>query len=68
MPYEDALEKPEDSDYRFVVRGHPELGEFLDWDAAVAAAWGVTPAGRTRVEVTLAPKGLIQVRTEDPDE
>jgi hypothetical protein len=58
---------PEDSDYRFVVLGHPELGEFLDWDTAVAKAWSVTPPGRKRVDVTLAPKGVQQLKTSDPD-
>jgi len=60
-------DNPEDSAYRFVVLGHPELGEFLDWDTAVAKAWSVTPPGGTRVEVTIAPKGVQQFRTSDPN-
>lgn len=69
MP-DNIVERPgerEDSKYRFVVLGHPELGEFVDWDVAVAKAWTVTPAGGTRVEVTLAQKGVQQFRTSDPD-
>lgn len=63
----DVVDEPDDPDYRFVVLGHPELGEFLDWDEAVAAAWTVTPAGAKRADVTLAHKGVEQFRTQDPD-
>lgn len=67
MPYEDADEVPEESDFRFVVLGHPELGEFLDWAVAVAKAWEVTLPGQKRTEVALVQRGLTQLRTEDPD-
>jgi len=63
----DPLDTPTDPDYRFVVLGHPELGEFLEWDPAVAAAWTVTAPGHSRVPVTMAHKGVVQLRTEDPD-
>lgn len=68
MPYEDADEVPEESDFRFVVLGHPELGEFLDWAVAVAKAWEVTLPGQKRVEVALVQRGLTQLRIEDEDE
>jgi hypothetical protein len=67
MPIDNAHEVPADSDFRFVVLGHPEAGEFLEWDVAVAKAWELTPPGEKRVEVTLGQKGAIRVRTEDPD-